>query len=312
MTPNVYYHPLPKDKRGEATTAARDLLETLIKSEKLKLESEIPLKIHTGEPGNDTFVKPAIFDGIIDYLIQLEISPYFVESNTASGPRSTGDAHRQIAKDHGFTRIPLVIADGDGFDHLEVAISNGTHFASCKIATKLATQPQVIVLSHFKGHCMTGFGGAIKMLGLGFASGRGKSELHSSTPLPSGERMNWSNSQLGSNGDNVIWNPEVVYSGAVFSERVAEYALAATLGKRHLYLTFAHDITPNCDCDGNHMENKYEDLGIFASTDPVAIDKAAYDQLALREGKVPFEGGSIFGYAEKIGLGSATYSLKLV
>ena len=311
MTSTVLYQPLTKNQRKNAGAVARTLLKTLIKSKSLKLQTEIPLKIHSGEPGNDTFIKPFVFNEIIDYFLKQGNSPYFIETNTAGGPRGTEVSHRKVAKEHGFTRIPFVVADGDGFDHKEVPIPNGTHFKKCKIAVKLADLPQVIVLSHFKGHCMTGFGGAIKMLGLGFASGRGKSELHSSKPLPSDKQIDWTHSILKSVGDTVTWNPEVVYFGQEFAERVAEYALAAARGKRHIYVSFAYDITPNCDCDGKHMENKYEDLGIFASTDPVAIDKAVFDQLTKREGKIPFEGSSIFAYAEKIGLGSTSYSLKI-
>ena len=159
---------------------------------------------------------------------------------------------------------------------------------------------------------MAGFGAAIKMLGLGFASGRGKSEIHSSQPLPPGQQIDWTKAQLGKDGNNIIWNPKVVYSGHVFNERVAKYALAASLGKHHIYLTFAFDITENCDCDAHHMDCVYDDLGIFASTDPVAIDKAVIDVLTQREGKVPFAGTEIFTYAEKIGLGTAQYKLETV
>ena len=152
------------------------------------------------------------------------------------------------------------------------------------------------MLSHFKGHILSGFGGAIKMLGLGFASGRGKTEIHSKVAIPNGQAINWTK----------IWT---IYIGKEFRQRSAEYALAASQNKKFIYINFALNLVKNCDCDGRVMKPIYKDLGIFASTDPVAIDKACFDLLAQRENKKPYKGDDIFDYAQHIGLGSAEYHL---
>lgn len=291
----VYF--TPTNHQSDFSQAAKKLLRIVIEKNKIKLEKSIPLKVHFGEPGNLTFIKPNNFQGIIDFLHEKKIKTYYIETNTASGPRSNKKNHEKVAHEHGFTQIPVVIADGDkGFDHTLVPIKNGKHFKECKIATKLAEQKQIIVMNHFKGHILSGFGGAIKMLALGFASGRGKTEMHSKVKIAEDKQISWLN-----------WFN--LYHQKEFIERQSEYALAAVQNKQMIYLTFAVDIVKNCDCDGHEMKPIYKDLGIFASIDPVAIDKACYDMLEKRERKKPFSGEAIFQYAEKLGLGSAQYSL---
>ena len=151
-------------------------------------------------------------------------------------------------------------------------------------------------MSHFKGHMATGFAGAIKMLGIGFASRNGKIEAHTKNYSPAQKTINWN-------------DMEKLYWGDIFSERVAEYALAAVNKKTYIYINFMLNITKDCDCDGMVMKPIYKNVGVFASTDPVAIDKACYDELERREGKKPFTGEKIFEYAETLGLGSRRYTL---
>jgi len=297
-TSTVYFTPV--DKNSTLSDIARRLLQTVIEENQITLEKTIPLKVHFGQPGNQTFIKPNNFKGIIDYLAEQQIKTYYIETNTATGPREYKIGHENTAKEHGFTQIPVVIADGvDGFDHQLVSIENGKHFKQCKIASKLAEQKQIIVLSHFKGHILSGLAGAIKMLGVGFASGRGKTELHSSVEMKHDQKIDWTD-----------WTK--LYQQNDFIERSTEYALAAIKNKNMIYVNFAISITKNCDCDGEAMTPIYKDLGIFASTDPVAIDKACFDMLEKREGKKPFTGDAIFSYAEKLGLGSTKYSIKSV
>ena len=110
----------------------------------------------------------------------------------------------------------------------------------------------------------------------------------------------------------IDWNDmKKLYCGDEFSERVAEYAQAAVHNKKYIYINFMINVTENCDCDGEIMKPIYENVGVFASSDPVAIDKACYDMLEKREGKAPFSGTSIFKYAEGLGLGSTLYKLEL-
>lgn len=185
---------IPTNHQSNLSQVAKKLLATVVEKNKIKLEKEIPLKVHFGEPGNQTFIKPVNFQGIIDYLTEQQIKTFYIETNTAAGPRSNRTNHERIACEHGFTQIPVVIADGEkGFDHQLVSIKNGKHFKECKIAAKLAKQKQIIVLNHFKGHILSGFGGAIKMLGVGFASGRGKTEMHSKVKIADDKQINWLN-----------------------------------------------------------------------------------------------------------------------
>lgn len=293
----VYFYRVSQNNLNKVPVISRKLLEKVIEDNKIILEKEIPLKIHPGQPGNVTYIKPGNFSQIINFLKERKIKTYFIESGMVTGPRSKGITHRQVAKKHGFTQIPFVVADGEnGKDSIKVKISSGKHLKSCLIAKKLAQSPQIIVLSHFKGHSYTGFGGAIKMLGIGFASRNGKMDVHSKNYDPSKKTIDWT--QI-----------EDLYQGKDFWERMADYAFAAVNKKKFIYLNFALSITLNCDCDGEKMKPIYKDLGIFASLDPVAIDKACFDLLEKREGKKPFKGEDVFMYSEKIGLGSQKYEL---
>lgn len=293
----VYFHPVKNNPdTKEVSLWARKILEKLISQNNISLQKEIPLKIHPGQPGNISFIRPDNFNGIIDYLLHKKVKTYFVETGMVNGPRSESDSHRNVALKHGFTRIPFVVADGEnGEDHELVGI-NGNHFKKCMIAKKLIKPKQIIVLSHFKGHIDAGFGAAIKMLGIGFASRRGKIEIHSKVYSKKIKSIDWT-------------AEDKQYHGTAFRERMADYALAAVKGKQNIYLNFALSIVENCDCDGVPMKPIYKDLGIFASLDPIAIDKACFDLLEKREGKKPFSGDDVFTYAEKIGLGSINYEL---
>lgn len=293
---NVYFLPITAEKETYADEALR-VFTTLLEKEQIALAGELPLKIHPGEPGNTTYNRPEQYDKIIDYLEEKHIRTYFIETNTVTGRRTNEKDHLEAAAEHGFTRVPFVVADGEkGSDDVAVPVTGGRYFKTAKIAAKLATVNQVLVLSHFKGHIASGFGAAIKMLGIGFASRRGKMEEHTKVTPPDNGTINWAD------GSNLQPNE-------IFRQRVVEYAQAAARGKKHLYVTFAINLVTDCDCDGHPMTPIYSDLGIFASTDPLALDKACFDELEKREGKMPFEGSEAFVYAAKLGLGTPDYRL---
>jgi len=295
-TPNVYYVPVTSPKKQYAEEALT-ALKTLLEKEKVQLEAELPLKVHPGEPGNITYNKPGNYDRIIDFLKEKNVKTYFIETNTVTGRRTNKADHLRAVAEHGFSRIPFVIADGEnGTDDVAVPVPGGKYFKTAKIAHELANKNQVLVLSHFKGHITSGFGAAVKMLGIGFASRRGKMEQHTIVTPPDNGTINW--------GDSSNLQPNVI-----FRERVAEYALAASRGKSHMYITFAINLVTDCDCDGVPMTPIYPDLGIFASLDPLAIDKACFDELSRREGKKPFEGDEMFAYAARLGVGNTEYNL---
>lgn len=295
--PNVYFLPASTSSQKHYAQEALTVFKAMIKGENITLPKEVPLKIHPGEPGNTSFNKPENYSEIINYLQNEKINTYYIETNTVTGRRTNKTDHLKAVAQHGFTQIPFVIADGEkGTDDVAVPIEGGTYFKAAKIARLLADKTQVLVLSHFKGHVTAGFGAAIKMLALGFASRRGKMELHTiETPTDDGT-INWAD------GRNLQPND-------IFRKRMVEYAAAASIGRHHLYLTYAINLVTDCDCDGHPMKPIYSDLGIFASTDPLAIDVACFDELAKREGKTPFEGNEVFSYAQRLGVGSLAYNL---
>ena len=303
----VYF--VPSDISSSAS-AALQVLDTLVKQEHLSLPSHLLIKIHPGAIGNTAFIPADKYNPLINYLRSFVVSPAFVETCMESSDSASKEAEFAA---HGFDQIPHLIADGPkGEDFTEVPISGGRHFHTCSIAQGLAESPGVLVASHFKGHCMAGFGGALKMLGIGFASSSGKTEVHNSPKSPHPRSpIDWSSAHLPGMGEKWVqnWNPAVVSSGVEFRQRIAEYALAAVQGKKHLYLTFALNIVNNCDCDGSALTPVYPDLGVFASLDPVALDQAVFDSLKAKVGETPFQGEDILSYAQSLGLGSTKYHL---
>ncbi len=340
--PNVYFKPVDSySKTKEVNAAAAELLKMIVEKEEIKLHSFIPLKVHIGEKGNKTFIEPKNFDGIIDYLEEKKIRTAFIETNVLyRGQRNTMQNHLKLAKEHGFTRVPVLIGDGEyGEDYVLVEI-NKKNFTHCKIARSIAEEKQLIVLSHFKGHMLAGFGGAIKQLAMGCASKGGKLEQHSNSipkiniikcrackacaaNCPEGAILVGKRARIDKNkcvgcaACMAACPYKAIFSNWIasfitkrFEEKLAEYAYAAAKGKENIYITFALNITRNCDCVGLSMRPIAKDIGILASTDPVAIDQACLDMLDKRENRKVFRKGRYtLQYAENIGLGSRTYDL---
>lgn len=339
--PAVYYIPIIlSDGEDKINLAVNKLLETLISSEKFSLNKYLPMKVSFGERGNKTFIPQSLMLGAIDFLKKRNINSAFIETNVLyRGERTNKEKHIALAKSHGFTALPIVIADGDiGEDYSLVEI-NKTHFKTCMIAKKLADESQLLVVSHFKGHQVAGFGGSIKQLAMGFASRGGKLAQHVNS-IPSINFLTckkcWvcvkkcpvdaiSQGAISAKIDKkkcigcaaciancpfdvikINWLASLTSS---FSERLVEYAYAAQLNKNNLYLTYAINMTKGCDCEGHKMTPITKDLGIFVSTDPVALDKAIFDLLKLREKKNIFHDKNQFNYAKKIGFGSQDYIL---
>lgn len=337
----VYFKAIDSySKTEEINAASADLLKIIEEKEKISLNKFIPLKVHLGEKGNKTFIQPKNFNGIIDYLKDKNIDTAFIETNVLyKGQRNTIENHLQVAKEHGFTRIPVIIADGEVGEDYEVIEINKKHFNNAKIAKAIAKETQLIVLSHFKGHALAGYGGAIKQLAMGCASKGGKLAQHAnSIPKISSIKCKACKacaircpeaaitvdkkakidknkcvgcaSCMATCTYGAISNSWLASLTKSFNERLAEYAYAAAKDKSHIYITFAFNITKNCDCEGHPMKIIAKDLGVFASTDPVAIDQACLDVLDRNEGKCVFRRGrATLEYAEKIGLGSRRYEL---
>ncbi len=344
MSSNVYFCKI--DNQTDVTTIqamSRKLLEILVQKENVTLRKKVPLKVHFGESKNVTFLKPENYQGVIDTLRERDIESCYMETSVLyGGQRYKQELHEKTAAAHGFNQLPIIFADGQhGEDFAEVEI-NQKHFKTFKLGRAFLDYDQLIVLSHFKGHRLSGFGGAIKQLSMGHAAKGGKMAMHidgkphiisrrctqcglcqtrcSVDALQIGPKSRIDHNKCVGCGACMAICPHKAITivslrsalkfiglGNPFIEKLVEGAYAAQLGKQNIYLNYAMNLTPGCDCEPKKMKPVIDDFGIFISTDPVAIDKACYD-MAKQHGKT-FRGFKTFAYAQKIGLGSTDYHL---
>ncbi len=252
----------------------------------------VAVKISTGEPGGNHFLSP----DLIKELVQT-VDGTIVESNTAyGGQRASTAMHYQVAEDHGFTAIaPVVIMDEE--TTMSIPVNGGTHLTEDVVGARFADFDFHVVLSHFKGHAMGGFGGALKNLSIGYASTSGKNLIHTAGESDS--------SFMGGSQD-------------AFLESMAEAAKAVVdyNGENILYINVMNHLSVDCDCSSNPAAPTMADIAILASLDPVALDKACVDLVyAAPDGQDLVEriesrnGSHIFDYAVAIGLGSTEYEL---
>lgn len=261
-------------------------------------KGKVAVKLSTGEPGNNNYLNP----DLIKALVQ-KVNGTIVECNTAyGGGRSNTEAHLKAAEDHGFTAIaPVVIMDAEG--EAELPVKNGKHLKADYVGKAYLDYDFTVVLSHFKGHPMAGFGGAIKNISIGIASSGGKAYIHSAGKTKDTGKV-WR--QLPQQDD--------------FLESMAEAAKAVAdhCGDNILYISVANNLSVDCDCVATPEDPKMGDIGILASLDPVALDKACTDLVRSSEdhGKIHLieridsrHGMHTLDYAEQIGLGSQQYEL---
>ena len=251
---------------------------------------KIAVKISTGEPGSN-YLKPELIGGLVQSL-----KGTIVECNTAyGGSRANTAMHYQVAEDHGYTEIADVdIQDEDG--SMTLPVSGGDNLTENYVGASFADYDYYVVLSHFKGHAMAGFGGAIKNISIGLASSDGKAHIHS-----------------GGTGGN-MWGGDQ----DAFLESMAEAAKSVTdyLDGKILYINVMNRLSVDCDCDGSPAEPDMHDIGILASYDPAALDQACVDLVySAKDGKSMIDriesrnGLHTLEQAEKIGLGSREYEL---
>ncbi len=312
-----------------------DMLKKIIEDESITLAKTVPMKVHFGERGNETFIKPNYFNGIKKYLKDNDIETKYIETNVLyKGSRTETSDHIKTALEHGFDDLELVIADDlDNYDEIEVNLKN---FKSCKIGSLFNKYQNFIVVSHFKGHGMAGFGGAIKQLAMGFASRGGKLHQHSnSVPLISDECICCGACVVKcpvnaiSIEDKAVIDKDICIGCASctpicpvsaisnswqvsnFHEKIAEYAYAASRNKKNIYIQYAFNITPECDCHGSKQEIIAPNIGVLVSTDPVAIDQASYDLLNKVCTTHNFNTAELtLKHASDIKLGNREYNLK--
>lgn len=213
----------------------------------------VAIKLHMGEPGGEYFLSPAL---VKDFVVSLDGT--FVDSNTAYGGRRASTlVHLQAAKDHGFTDVaPVDILDADG--EIGLPVEGGTHLKEDMVGSHFENYDFYVILSHFKGHEMGGFGGAIKNMSVGIASRGGKCLIHTAGRS--------SASMWGGVQDD-------------FLESMAEAAKAVAdrLEGSIIYISVMNNISIDCDCNSNPKKPDTHDIGILASLDPVALDKACVD-----------------------------------
>ena len=252
----------------------------------------VAIKLHMGEPGGEYFLSPAL---VKDFVVSLDGT--FVDSNTAYGGRRASTlVHLQAAKDHGFTDVaPVDILDADG--EIGLPVEGGTHLKEDMVGSHFENYDFYVILSHFKGHEMGGFGGAIKNMSVGIASRGGKCLIHTAGRS--------SASMWGGVQDD-------------FLESMAEAAKAVAdrLEGSIIYISVMNNISIDCDCNSNPKKPDMHDIGILASLDPVALDKACVDLIyAAQDGASVIQriesrnGVHTLDYAEQIGLGSRAYTL---
>jgi uncharacterized Fe-S center protein len=300
----------------------------------------IAFKTHFGEPGNPYFVKPYLFENIVNRL-----NATFVETNVLyGGPRGTTASHIQVGLDHGFTFAPIDIFD------VEKTIKNVDgvkHYAEFYVGKGLDDYDATLVLSRFKGHGGTGFGGAIKNVSMGFATPRGKKAMHANN-IPVVEMSKCTHCGICKEicpegaiislypltidrdkctgcGKCIDYCPEQALevphrdeTHRIFNERLVEYAKAVQDNHKMVYINVLIDITRGCDCMSNPGQPIMPNIGILASTDMVAIEKASHDLVSKVTGcDEPFfrlaqnsgSGLHQLVYAHQLGMGNLNYRL---
>lgn len=264
---------------------------------------KVAVKISTGEPGGKNYLKPEL----IKELVQ-KVGGTIVECNTAyAGRRNTTEAHLEAAREHGFFDIANVdIMDAEG--EIKIAVKDTTHIKYNIVGKNLANYDFMINLAHFKGHAMGGFGGVLKNQSIGNASSRGKAYIHSAGRNEEVAKIwKFTDDQIG-----------FLESMAAAAQSVHDYF---GNGERIIYINVMNNMSIDCDCDSHPADPLLKDVGILASTDPVALDKACLDIVfnieptegndngPLLERIASKHGTHIVDYAETIGLGSKSYEL---
>lgn len=235
----------------------------------VNLKGKVAVKISTGEPGGHNFLNPNLIKPLVDKL-----HGTIVECRTAyRGKRFETKEHWQAIKDHGFYDIaPCDLMDEDG--EIEIPIKNSVHLKGHNIVgSHIKKYNSMLMLSHFKGHAMAGFGGALKNMSIGVASRNGKAWIHS-----------WGNTTEPDKLWDYVENQDAfLESMAEACEGVIDYFKPENMA----YINVANRLSIDCDCDSNPHEPEMADIGIFASTDPVALDQCCYDQIinSTDEGK---------------------------
>ena len=223
-----------------------------------KLEGKVAVKMHSGEAGNQNYLRPEFVQDVIRH-----VNGTVVECNTAyEGARNTTEKHRELIKEHEWDKyFPFDLMDAEGPD-LELDIPNGKILHKNYVGKNLANYDSMLVLSHFKGHAMGGFGGSLKQLSIGCASSAGKTLIHTAGVT---------------DNQYELFNNLPVQDH--FLEAMADAAASVVnyFNGNMVFINVMKNISIDCDCDGNASLPCMADIGILASLDPVAVDQACLD-----------------------------------
>lgn len=235
--------------------------ESLIKIyEKLgvNLKGNVAVKLHSGEKGNQNYLRPEFVKPLVDH-----VNGTVVECNTAyEGARNSTEKHKQLIKEHEWDKyFKFDLLDEEGPD-LELDVPNGKILKKNYVGKDLSNYDSMLVLSHFKGHAMGGYGGALKQLSIGCASSAGKTLIHTAGATNDQTKL-W---------DNLPEQDRFLEAMADAAESVVNH-----FKDNIVYINVMKNISVDCDCDGNASAPCMEDIGVLASTDPIAIDQACLD-----------------------------------
>ena len=288
MKPNVYFI---NEISKEALMKAYEALNK-------NLDGNVAVKVHSGEMGNQNFLHPEFMKEIIEH-----VNGTVVECNTAyAGERNETAKHKALMEDHGWSKY-FNVDILDETEDLVLKIEDGVAIDKNYVGKNIEKYDSMLVISHFKGHPMGGYGGAIKQLSIGCASTAGKCYIHSAGKVTD---------------QNVLWSNTAPQNK--FLEAMADAAKSVVdyLQGRILYINIMCNMSVDCDCCSVAEDPCMKDIGILASTDPVAIDQACIDLVNASndEGKEHFlervnsrNGVYTIEVAEKIGLGCRKYNL---
>lgn len=311
----VYFTDFRTESNGDSMTTKLKKLMLVAGFEDIDMEGKfVAIKMHFGEYGNISFLRPNYAKAVVDMVKSYGGKPYLTDCNTMyPGRRKNALEHLECAWENGFSPLsagcPILIGDGlKGTDDIEVPVIGGEYVEKAKIGRAVMDGDIFISLTHFKGHELTGFGGAIKNIGMGCGSRAGKTDMHSSGKPIIDESLcvgckqclkECANNGLifddakkkmtidhnncvgcgrclgGCNFDAIIFDNDQAVN--VLNYKMAEYTKAVVDGRPHFHISLIVDVSPYCDCHSENDAPIVPDIGMFASFDPVALDQACVD-----------------------------------
>jgi uncharacterized Fe-S center protein len=365
MPSNVYFIDFRASYKENFVFKLDKLVNAAGLNERIKKRDIAAVKLHFGELGNTAYIRPVYIRQIVKSIKSTGALPFLTDANTLyAGTRGNAQHHLVTAIQNGFAfaviEAPLIIADGlRGRSEIAITI-NEKQFTKVFIGAEIVNADALISVSHFKGHELSGYGGTIKNIGMGCASRRGKMDQHSDVApkvkkkkcIGCGEcLMHCAQKAISLAEKKAVIHPEKCIgcgeciivcekeavqiqwnqSVPIFMERMVEYAKGVLSGKKgkSLFINFINQVSPGCDCLPYNDSPIVRDIGVLASTDPVAIDQASVDLVNsepalphtclksnIEPGEDKFKGvypniewKHQLTYAESLGLGSMDYNL---